>query len=110
MLASAIVTPVRQALNDASAVRWTNAALFQYLYEGEKQIAGKHPESQYIVSVINPTPTLCTALTDTLTLETSWDTALVHYVCSRAFGEDADDSGNMKLSQQHFALYQEAMK
>lgn len=111
MTAGDIITDARMALNDPSAVRWTNAAsMYLYILDGESLIADLHPESQYISHVTNSTPTLSTATTDVLTIGADWKTALVHYVAYRCFLEDSDAAGNAKLSAQHYQLFREAVK
>jgi len=107
--ASQIITEVRAALNDPNAIRWTNAALFNYLYAAEQFTAGNHPETQYADKIENPLPVLLTQLTDYTTISVEHYFALVHFVCYRVFLEDSDDAGNQKLAMNHLQLYKDSL-
>lgn len=107
--AAPVITDIRSAVTDPNATRWTNTVLFTYIFAGENLIVGLHPEAQYHTRVAKATVTLCTATTDSLTIDASWQTALVHYCCFRVFGEDSDSEGNAKLAAFHYKMYQEAM-
>ena len=105
-----IITEARGLLNDASAVRWTNAALFRYIFAGENQMAGNHPETQLSdddTKIDYPTPTLLTQVTDYTTISVEHAKPLVHFVVAQAFLEDADDAGNLKLADYHLSLYRQ---
>jgi hypothetical protein len=107
MLSGAVVTDVRAALTDPNATRWTNTTLYAYIFAGEKIIVELHPEAQYHTRVAKATVTLCTALTDTLTIGEHWQDALTHYVAWRCFLEDSDSEGNAKLAAIHYKSFQE---
>lgn len=103
LTANEVITDVRGQLSDDSAgtERWSNAVLYRYIYDGELEIAGNHPEVQYNLEVAAVAPTLCTATGDSLTIITEYKLAIVHYVCKRCLAEDADDAANMNLAKYH---------
>lgn len=97
--AGQIITEVRNALNDANAVRWADAQLYRYIFAAEQFIAGNHPETQYADKVENPDPVLLTQTTDSTTISVTHYPAIVAYVVSRCFAEDSDDAGSLKQAQ-----------
>ena len=97
--AGQIITEVRDALNDSSAVRWTDPKLYRYIFAAEQYIVGNHPETQYSDKVENPDPVLLSNTTDSTTVSMTHYPAIVAYVVSRCFAEDSDDSGSLKQAQ-----------
>lgn len=104
-----VISGARLALNDPSAVRWTNAVLFGYILAAEQRMSGDHPECQYDTKVENPEPVLLTQLTDSTTIVFGYLSSLIHYVAYRCFLEDSDDAANQKLAMNHLQLYKDNM-
>ena len=104
-----ILTDIRSAISDESSVRWTDATLRIYMFDGETAIVNVHPEAQYGTRVVNSTPALLSANTASFTVSDSYRSAMFHYVAFRVFGEDSEDAANAALSKHHFQLFQASM-
>lgn len=110
--AGAIIDEVRGQLNDPNAVRWSNTVLFRYIFSGENQMSGNHPEttlSDDDPEVSFSSPVLLTLTTQSTTISVEHAAPLVHFVCASCFREDADDSANLKLADYHFNMYKQLL-
>jgi hypothetical protein len=104
-----VLTEIRDAINDSSSVRWSDAMLRAFMFSGELDIVGRHPEAQYITRVANSAPSLLTSNSSAFTLADDFRSALIHYVAYRALQGDSDDANNAALASIHYKQYLAAM-
>jgi hypothetical protein len=104
-----ILDEVRDAVSDAASIRWPNAAMYRFAYSAEMAIVGSHPESQYILRVSNPTPTLLTATTQAFTIADDYRQPMVHMMAYLILSGDADDANNLVLAKEHLRMYHESV-
>lgn len=105
-----IVDEVRSQISDETSVRWSDTVLRTYAFSGEIEIVGKHPEAQFENRVLASTPVLLTANTQSFTIDASWRTPLIDFVCSKVLSEDDEDQHNAALAKKFFAAFTAAMK
>ena len=108
-LVSDAITRIREQVSDeepdaSGNYRWSDSMMFRLLWDGCLQIAGDHPEALYLDSIVTTDLTdiaSISALTDTLPLRNEYLTPLVDWVSDRILLEDAEDSGNLAVADQH---------
>jgi hypothetical protein len=105
MTATDCLTEIRDAVSDASSIRWSDALLRAFMYSAELEIVSRHPEKQYRVRVANPAPTLLAANGDSFTLTDDCRQAMVHYVAFKCLIGDSDDANNLVLAKDHLRQF-----
>ena len=100
---SEVLYEIREAVSDTDTVspRWSNSDLYRYIQAGELAIVQIKPEAQYVERVKRVAVPLLTDASVNLSIEDIWADALVHYVASRVYTEDKDDTGNNQLAIIH---------
>ena len=103
MLASDILTPARDILDDTDSgnYRWSNAKLLAYCGQAIQVVRRLRPESQLTAAGQPRTMTTPTATTDTLVLDAEWQVALMEYVLSRAYAGEAKDEQDLARAKAH---------
>lgn len=110
------ITRIREQVSDDMPdsngdYRWSNEIMLRLLWDGVLHIAGDHPESLYIDSIVVTDlhdVSEITSVAQTLPVRNDYLTALVDWVASRIQLGDSEDSANLVLSDQHKNLAAEA--
>jgi len=107
-----LLTDLRVMISDENSARWTDATLRAYMYDTELAIVGAHPEAQYETAgrVTRVTVSSLSSNSSSFTVDSGYRTAMLHGTAFRVFMGDGDDAANQKLAQDHFKLFQEALK
>jgi len=110
MTASDVITVARDMVQDAvqdnnGNYRWAESKILRYIGLGEREIARKHPEAQYIDKVENPEISDPATSAAVLGISATFKMPLCHYVAACLLNEDADDEGNLKLAAGHYELF-----
>ena len=99
---SAATSRIRDLLGDQfTPYRHTPVNLYRYITDAERLIVSEHPEAQYITEVANSAITDKTSETQDLQVDSNYLNTLVEYVVSKVSIEDAEDSANLTLSNNH---------
>jgi hypothetical protein len=106
------IDEARYILQDESGTpRFVDAKMVLYGHRGVQKIWDKHPEAtqNHATTVYTDPPDTIEATTDTLRLTEAGQTALIHYLASRCFGEDTDDDANLASAAEQLQHYEEAL-
>ena len=96
-------------ITDASAVRWTNAALLVYIGDALDELWWKRRSAFNLTSIPTTMPTKPAAVGDTVFVQDSYRKPLGHFLAWACFLEDAEDSGNAKLAQTHWDFFEKGL-
>ena len=110
MKASVVLAAVRRQIRDETGnPRWLDPVLFNYMTDGTRQILALRPAAGFNASVGRITVTNINNGNADIQVTDDYANALMHYVCGRAFAEDAEDAANLTLAREHYALYSREM-
>jgi len=110
MLASDVINRARVILRDENTpYRWSDVSLLLWLNDGQREIVLERPDALFDSDADLKTLTEATATTDELTLEDSWRTPLMDYICFMAFQQDSDDTANQQRATSHYQLFQQGI-
>jgi len=95
MTATQVLDRVREHLSDVGAVRWTDAALLDFLAQAIRLVCDRRPDLLLGESNALATVTVPTAVGNTIVLPESFKEALEWMVAGRALTQDSHDQTNM---------------
>lgn len=106
MTANDIISIARDDLHDTVAVyRWTDAVLLAALSDGLQELYALRPDAFYVTEVVTASPSVVTALTDTVTVTGQFKRPLICYVASKALAQDSDDDANLARAKDLYAQF-----
>jgi len=111
MLASDVVTTVRQNLQDTEKpYRFSDAEMIIAMTSAVRRLARNRPDLLVSSDGSIETEADITALSDTLIFGTDWREALASFVCYRLFLKDGEDTYNATMAATHLQAYNDAIR
>ena len=109
MKASEVITAdLRNTLDDAGGVTYSDDVLLGYLQAGIEKIRVEHPESRHTTTgamVMIRQESFGTNLEAEFHMDQMYRLPLMHYVAYRAFSSEAADSGDEEQAKLHLSVF-----
>ncbi len=107
MLASDVLTDVREELNDQddSQYRWTNASLFKFLTHAQLELKKFAGHAFLTADNEMAYPASVTSLETPLPVDDTWKRPLTFSVCAQALSADGADGANMERANEYMKQF-----
>jgi len=106
-----VMLHVRDILQDtySDAYRWSDAVVLRQIDRAILRLFKDNPASRYSTPVAFVESHVAAATGANLSLESRWESAIIHLTASFCFSLDESDKENERLAQKQMALYLESI-